>query len=231
MDWTPFLVSLKLAAVVCALLPPLALPAAWALSKKTRSIKKGGAALAALEAFVNLPLAVPPTVLGFYLLVALSPASPLGSRLAAATGIRLAFSFEALVMASLVSCAPFMVQGLASGLRAIDPAELEASMSMGRGPLRSFARIGLPAMAPSAIQAIFTVFAHCLGEFGVVMMIGGAIPGKTETASIAIYRWVESSDYGRAGAYSGILLATAFFILFGVSLARRAGDSRAQAAS
>jgi molybdate transport system permease protein len=220
MDWTPFALSLRLGLVVTLLLPPLCLPAALLLARKGRPL------LALPEAFANLPLVLPPTVLGFYILVALSPAGPVGSWIERVFGARLVFSFSGLVIASLVACAPYMTHGLVAGLRAIPRSEIETSLALGKGPVRAFIRVGLPALAPSAVSGMAMVFAHCVGEFGVVMMIGGAIPGRTETASIAMFRWVESLEYGKAHAYALALLALSFAILASVSFARRAGEVR-----
>ncbi len=225
MDWTPFALSLRLGLSVTFLLPPLCLPMAFLLARRGRP------ALAPVEALANLPLVLPPTVLGFYLLVALSPAGPVGSWIERTIGTRLVFSFGGLVIASLVACAPYMTQGLVAGIRAIPRSEIETSMALGKGPIRAFMRVGLPALAPSALSGMAMVFAHCLGEFGIVMMIGGAIPGRTETASIAIFRWVESMEYGKAHAYAIALLAVSFMILAAVSIARRAGEARTGSAA
>jgi molybdate transport system permease protein len=166
-----------------------------------------------VEAAVALPLVLPPTVLGFYLLVAFSPRSPLGSAFAAATGRRLAFSFEGLLLASVLYSFPFAVQPFTAALGRVDPRLIEASYTLGESRLRTFFRVQLPLALPGVVSGAVLAFAHTLGEFGVVLMVGGNLAGETRTLAISIYDAVEQLDYATAGRTSLLLLGVSFAVL------------------
>jgi molybdate transport system permease protein len=166
-----------------------------------------------VEAVVALPVLLPPTVLGFYLLVAFSPRSPLGRGFVAATGHTLAFSFEGLLLASILYSLPFAVQPFAAALARVDQRLVEASYSLGESRLHTFRRVTLPLALPGVIAGAVLTFAHTLGEFGVVLMVGGNIPGATRTLSISIYDAVEQLDYASAGRTSLLLLLVSFSVL------------------
>jgi molybdate transport system permease protein len=166
-----------------------------------------------VEAVVALPLVLPPTVLGFYLLVAFGPRSPLGRGFVAATGHTLAFSFEGLLLASVLYSLPFAVQPFAAALARVDPQLVEASYTLGESRLQTFRRVTLPLALPGVIAGGVLTFAHTLGEFGVVLMVGGNLPGATRTLSISIYDSVEQLDYAAATASSLLLLGVSFAVL------------------
>jgi molybdate transport system permease protein len=166
-----------------------------------------------VEAIVALPLVLPPTVLGFYLLVAFGPRSPLGRGFVAATGKTLAFSFEGLLVASILYSLPFAVQPFAAALSRVDQRLVEASYSLGESRLQTFRRVSLPLALPGVVAGAVLTFAHTLGEFGVVLMVGGNLPGATRTLSISIYDAVEQLDYASAGGTSLLLLAVSFSVL------------------
>jgi molybdate transport system permease protein len=199
--------SLKLSAVTTVLLVPLALPLAYWLSFTRGRLR------AWVEAMVALPLVLPPTVLGFYLLQGLGPESPLGAAWESLFRERLLFSFPALVMGSLIYSLPFAVQPLQASFRGLNPRLLEASWTLGASRLETFFRVVLPTCRPGLVAAIILTFAHTLGEFGVVLMVGGSIPGETRTVSIAIYDLVEALDYGEAGRLALILLGCSYAVL------------------
>ncbi len=166
-----------------------------------------------VEAVVALPLVLPPTVLGFYLLVAFGPSSPLGRAFIAATGHTLAFSFEGLLLASILYSLPFAVQPFAAGLARVDQRLVEASYTLGESRLQTFRRVTLPLALPGVVAGAVLSFAHTLGEFGVVLMVGGNLPGATRTLSISIFDAVEQLDYASAGRTSLLLLAVSFSVL------------------
>jgi len=219
-DWTPFWLSFKLAAVTTAILFVVALPLAWWLSR-TRSRAKPF-----IEAVTALPIVLPPSVLGFYLLWGLSPQSPLGAFLQENLGLKLVFSFPGLVVASCLYSFPFMVQPLQSGFESLDRRMIEASWLAGKGSWETLRRVALPNIKPSLITALIVTFAHTVGEFGVVLMVGGSIPGETRVASVAIYELVETMEYGTAHLYSAALLLLSFAVLSGVYLFNRRQRSR-----
>lgn len=207
MDWMAIRLSLKLAALTTGALLLLGLPiAAWLAFGKSR-----GKFL--VEALVSLPLVLPPTVLGFCLLVALGPRSPLGALWEQVMGRPLAFSFQGLLLASILYSLPFAVQPFAAGFAAVDRRLLEASACLGAGRLRSFLRVVLPLSWPALLAGSILSFAHTLGEFGVVLMVGGNLPGETRTVSIAIYDAVQTLDYATAGRTALALLAFSFLVL------------------
>jgi len=207
MDWTAIALSLKLAAIVCAILLVIALPVAyWLTFSRWR-----GTFL--VEAVVALPLVLPPTVIGFYLLVLMGTRSPIGRLWTAWTGHGFAFTFEALVVASVLYSLPFAVQPLAAAFALVDPALIEASSVLGASSLRTFRRVILPLSVPGVITAAVLTFAHTLGEFGVVLMVGGNLPGITRTASVAIYDEVQAFDFAAAHATALVVLLLAFTML------------------
>ncbi len=165
------------------------------------------------EAVVALPLVLPPTVLGFYLLVVFGPRSPLGRLFVAVTGHPLAFSFSGLLLASILYSLPFAVQPFAAALARVDRRLVEASYTLGDSRLRTFRRVTLPLALPGVVAGAVLSFAHTLGEFGVVLMVGGDLPGFTRTLSISIYDAVEQLDYASAGRTSLLLLAVSFAVL------------------
>jgi molybdate transport system permease protein len=209
-DFAPFILSFKLAFLVTLILFIFALPFAWWLSQ-TQSKSKPF-----LEAITALPLVLPPSVLGFYLLVMFSPQSSLGIFMEEYLGIKLVFSFVGLVVASCFYSLPFMVQPLQSGFESLNKHMLEASYLAGKSKIQTIYRVALPNMKPALLTALIITFAHTVGEFGVVLMIGGSIPEETRGASIAIYEMVEIMDYDNAHIYSAVMLVMSFFVLVSV---------------
>ncbi len=207
MDLSAIALSLKLAAIVCAILLAIAVPIAyWLTFSRWR-----GTFL--IEAVVALPLVLPPTVLGFYLLVLMGSRSPVGRLWTSLTGHGFAFTFEALVVASVLYSLPFAVQPLAAAFALVDPAPIEASSVLGASSLRTFLRVILPLSVPGVITAAVLTFAHTLGEFGVVLMVGGNLPGITRTASVAIYDQVQAFDFAAAHATALVVMLFAFTLL------------------
>ncbi len=207
MSWQTLLLSLRLAVMVSALLLILALPLAYWLAFTRWRWKF------LIESSVALPLVLPPTVLGFYALILLGPRGWIGQVWQRLFGHTLAFTFTALVMASLVYSLPFAVQPLAASFESLDRRLLDASAVLGAGKLRTFGRVILPLSMPGLLTAVVLSFAHTLGEFGVVLMVGGNLPGITRTASIEIYDRVQALDYAGAHALSLTLLAISFAVL------------------
>ncbi len=211
-------VTVSLAAITTALLLALATPLAWWLARGRSWLREPVAALAAL------PIVLPPTVLGFYLLIALGPASPL-MMLLHPFGVRtLAFTFTGLVIGSVIYSLPFAVQPLRGAFEAIGDRPMEVAATLRAGPLDSFLNVAVPLARRGFLSAAILVFAHTIGEFGVVLMIGGAIPGKTETVSIKIYEFVEALQFGEAHLLSATLLAFAFLVLLAVFWLGRGGE-------
>lgn len=208
----PLWLSIRLAAVTTLLLLLLGTPLAWWLSQ-TRSRFKP-----LLEAGVALPIVLPPTVLGFYLLVLLGPYGAVGRWWLEVSGTALTFSFSGLVIASCFYSLPFAVQPLQNAFEALGRRDLEAAATLGAGPVDAFFSVAAPQSARGFLNAVVLSFAHTLGEFGVVLMVGGNIPGETRTISIAIYDQVESLDYAAAHVLSVILLVAAFVMLFAMFL-------------
>jgi molybdate transport system permease protein len=207
LDWTAIALSVRLAAVVCAILLVVALPIAYWLTFSRWRWKF------LVEAIVALPLVLPPTVLGFYLLVALGSRSPIGRAWTAWTGQGLAFTFKALVIASILYSLPFAVQPIASSFALIDRALLDASAILGAGRLKTFVRIILPLSTSGVICGAVLSFAHTIGEFGVVLMVGGNLPGVTRTVSIAIYDDVQALNLAAANQTALALLLFSFSVL------------------
>jgi molybdate transport system permease protein len=210
LDFTPFLLSFKLAFIVTIILFVIATPLAWWLSQTQSRAKPF------IEAVVSLPIVLPPSVLGFYILVALSYNSPLGAFFEDAFGIKLVFSFTGLVIASCFYSFPFMVQPLQGGFESLNKNMLEASYIASKTKLQTLLHVALPNIKPSLLSALIITFAHTVGEFGVVLMVGGSIPDETKVASVAIYEMVEIMDYSQAHIYSAILLVLSFVILLSV---------------
>jgi molybdate transport system permease protein len=199
--------TLKLAGITTLILLVAATPLAWWLA---RSRSFAGELVGAL---VALPIVLPPTVLGFYLLIALSPSSPLMAPLQA-FGVRtLAFTFAGLVIGSLIYSLPFAVQPLRNAFRAIGEEHFDAAATLGASGFVTFTRVALPLAAPGYVAAAILTFAHTIGEFGVVLMIGGAIPGVTNVLSVEIFRDVEALAWGRAHALSALLLVFGFAVV------------------
>ena len=212
MEWTPFLLSFKLAGITTFLLLVISLPFAWWLSQ-TRSKSKPF-----LEAITALPIVLPPSVLGFYILMALSPHSPLGSFIENLLGVKLVFSFTGLVVASCFYSLPFMVQPIQSGFESLNKHMIEASYLAGKSPRQTLWHVALPNIKPSLMTALIITFAHTVGEFGVVLMVGGSIPSETKVASVAIYEMVETMDYDQAHIYSVVMVLMSFVVLLLVYL-------------
>jgi len=206
----PLLLTLRLAGISTAALLLVSTPLAWWLSRTGSRWK------APTEAVVALPLVLPPTVLGFYLLLALGPRGPIGAGWLALGGEPLVFSFTGLVIGSVIYSLPFVVQPLQASFEEIGRTPLEAAATLGAGPLDRFATVALPLARRGLVTGAVLGFAHTLGEFGVVLMIGGNIPDRTRVVSIAIYDQVERLEYGAAHRLSAILLALAFAILLAV---------------
>jgi molybdate transport system permease protein len=214
--------TLMLAAITTVVLLVLATPLAWWLARSRSWLKEVVGAVAAL------PIVLPPTVLGFYLLVALGPHSPLMALLHP-FGVRtLAFTFTGLVIGSVFYSLPFAVQPIRTAFESLGEQPLEAAATLGAGPLDAFATVALPLARRGFLAAAVLVFAHTIGEFGVVLMIGGGLPGKTEVVSIRIYQLVESLQFGEASMLAGGLVAFSFGVLFTLLMLERwAGRRRA----
>jgi molybdate transport system permease protein len=207
MDWQAIGLSVKLATIVCAVLLLAGTPIAYWLTFSHWRWKF------LVEAIVALPLVLPPTVLGFYVLLAIGSRSPIGRAWAAWTGHGLAFTFEALVIASIFYSLPFAVQPIAAGFSQVDPTLVEASSVLGASKRRTFFRIIAPLSVEGIIAGIVLSFAHTLGEFGVVLMVGGNLPGITRTVSIAIYDKVQGFQYAAANETALVLLVFSFAVL------------------
>ena len=212
MNFEPFILSFKLASLTTFILFLIALPLAWYLSQ-TRSKSKPF-----IEALTALPIVLPPSVLGFYILWTLSYNSPIGAFLENNFDIKLVFSFSGLVVASCFYSLPFMVQPLQNGFESLNKNMLEASYIAGKGKIETIFKVALPNMKPALATALIITFAHTVGEFGVVLMVGGSIPGETKVASVAIYEMVEIMDYKAAHIYSAIMLGISFVVLLSVYL-------------
>ncbi|MBM4407181.1 MAG: molybdate ABC transporter permease subunit [Chloroflexi bacterium] len=207
MDWEAVWLSVRLAAATTVILVMLGMPIAYWLARTRRPWRPF------VEALVALPLILPPTVLGFYLLVAMGPEGPLGALWAGATGGRLAFSFEGLLVASVIYSMPFAVQPFSVAFAAVDRSLLEVAWTLGRSGPATFLRVVMPMSAGGILTGMVLTFAHTLGEFGVVLMVGGSVPGETRTVSIAIYDRVQALDYAGAAATALPLLFASFAVL------------------
>lgn len=209
-EFEPFLLSFKLAGITTAILFFISIPLSWYLSQTTSKAKPF------LEALTALPIVLPPSVLGFYILVALSHNSPIGIFFEDVFGIKLVFNFTGLIVASCFYSLPFMVQPLQSGFESINKNMLEASYISGKGKVETIIKVAIPNIKPALMTAIIVTFAHTVGEFGVVLMVGGSIPGETKVASVAIYEFVEIMDYKSAHIYSAIMVVISFLVLLSV---------------
>ncbi|MCU1302971.1 MAG: molybdate transporter permease subunit [Candidatus Sulfotelmatobacter sp.] len=206
-DWQSFRLTIELAVVVSAILLIVGLPlASWLAFSRWRW-------KFFVEAIVALPIVLPPTVLGFYVLVALGSRSPLGQWWQSLTGHTLAFTFTGLVIGSVLYSLPFAVQPFTSSFSSVDRKLLAASATLGGSPLRTFFRVVIPLSVPGLVTGMVLAFAHTMGEFGVVLMIGGNIPGVTRTVSIDIYDQVQASNYAAANATALVLLVLCFAML------------------
>ncbi len=210
LEFTPFILSFKLAALTTLILFVISLPLAWFLSQTKSKFKP------VLEAITALPIVLPPSVLGFYILVVLSHNSPIGGFFEDVFDIKLVFNFTGLVVASCLYSMPFMVQPLQGGFQSLNKNMLEASYIAGKSRLTTIFKVALPNIKPAVMTAVIITFAHTVGEFGVVLMVGGSIPGETKVASVAIYEMVEIMDYTTAHIYSGIMVAMSFVVLLSV---------------
>ena len=213
-DWQAILLTLKLASVVTFILLWIATPLAWWLARTRSSWRKP------IGALVALPLVLPPSVLGFYLLLAMGPNGPIAPLLAWFGIGLLPFSFSGLVIASVFYSLPFMVQPLQSAFEAIGDAPFEAAATLRASPLDRFLTIALPLALPGFVSASILTFAHTVGEFGVVLMIGGNLPGITRVASVQIYDHVEAMEYADAHRLAAIMLVFSFVVLLGLHLKR-----------
>ena len=210
LDFEPFLLSFKLASIVTLILFFIALPLSWWLSQTRSKFKPF------IEAVVSLPIVLPPSVIGFYILYALSYNSPVGAFFEETLGIKLLFNFTGLVIASCFYSFPFMVQPLQSGFESLNKNMLEASYIAGKSKLKTLLFVALPNIKPALLSALIITFAHTVGEVGVVLMVGGSIPGETKVASVAIYEMVEIMDYDMAHIYSAIMILLSFIVLLTV---------------
>jgi len=207
MDWQAFWLTARLAILVALVLVMVGLPIAYWIAYSRWRWKF------LIEAVVALPIVLPPTVLGFYVLVAIGSRSPLGRWWQALTGHTLAFTFEGLVIGSILYSLPFAVQPFAAGFASVDSRLIAASSTLGASKVRTFFRVILPLSVPGLVTGVALSFAHTMGEFGVVLMVGGNIPGVTRTVSIAIYDKVQAFDFAAANQTAAALLVLSFVLL------------------
>lgn len=206
----PIWLTLKLAGITTLILLIIGLPLAWWLSRKRSFFK------IITEAIITMPLVLPPSVLGFYLLLAFSPQQGLGKWLQQTFNIQFVFSFPGLVLASVIYSMPFIISPVKSAFQQLPLSLSQASYTLGKTPWQTFTHVLLPNIKPSLLTAAVLTFAHTLGEFGVVLMIGGNIPGVTRVASIAVYDSVEQMNYTAANNYSLVLFTITFVMVLGV---------------
>jgi molybdate transport system permease protein len=206
-DWDAVGLTVRLAAATAAILFVVGLPLAWWLAGTSAPWRPF------VEAAIALPLVLPPTVLGFYLLLAMGPGGPLGMLWSAAGLGRLAFTFEGLLVASVIYSLPFAVQPFTVAFGSLDRSLIETAWTLGRSRLATFATVALPLARGGILTGLVLAFAHTLGEFGVVLMVGGNLPGQTRTVSIAIYDRVQALDYDGAAATALPLLVVSFLVL------------------
>lgn len=207
MDWGPIGLTFRLAGITTVLLLIVGIPLAAWLSATKIKIKP------LVEALISMPLVLPPSVLGFYFLLAFSPNGALGQWLERYFDLRMVFSFEGLVLASILYSLPFMVHPIQAGLENLPPSWQEASYTLGKSRITTLFRVLLPNIKPALLTGVVLSFAHTIGEFGLVLMIGGNLPGQTRVASIAIYDEVEMLHYEAAHAYAALLLILSLLIL------------------
>lgn len=220
MDWQPVLLTLELAVVATSILLVLGTPLAWWLARSKARWKEAVAAL------VALPLVLPPTVLGFYLLIALGPNGPGGWIAGLWGGRTLAFSFEALVIGSVVASMPFVVQPIRNAFEALGERPFEVTATLRATPLDAFLSVALPLARPGFLTAAVLGFAHTVGEFGVILMIGGNIPGETRVLSIAVYDLVETLRWREAHLLAGGMLAFSFLVILAMMLIEKRARQR-----
>lgn len=220
MDWQAFFLTLRLAGLTTAILMLIAIPLAALL------VLGRGRWLAALEALAALPLVLPPTVLGFFLLVLLGPRTAFGRAITTLLGHPLAFSFSGLVVGSVIYSLPFAVQPLVAGFAAVNPALVDAARLLGAGSGRVVLTLLAPLARRSLMAAAVLSFLHTVGEFGVVLMLGGDIPGATRTLSIVLYNQVENFDYAAAGRTAAVLLSLSLAALVAIYAAGQARGGR-----
>ena len=206
-DFEPIYLTLKLAFCTTIILLVLSLPLAYWLTYSKWKAK------VIIEAIVSLPLVLPPSVLGFYLLLAFSPENAFGKFLDQYFDIRLVFTFPGLVIASVLYSLPFMVQPIQNGFKLLSKSLIEASLLLGKSKTETLIKVLIPNIKKAILTGIVLTFAHTIGEFGVVLMVGGSIPSETKVISIAIYDEVQAMNYHNANVYAGILLAFAFVVL------------------
>lgn len=214
-EFSPLWLTLKLALCTTVVLFLIAVPLSVWLSEKKSILK------IVVEVLVSMPLVLPPTVIGFYLLLAFSPANVFGEWLENYFNVQLVFSFAGLWIASLIYSLPFMVHPIQSGLTSLPPSLKEASYSLGKTKWQTLLKVLLPNIKPSLLTGIVLTFAHTVGEFGIVLMIGGNIPNKTRTASIVIYDEMEAFNYHNANVYAIILVVLSFILLLTLFLINR----------
>jgi molybdate transport system permease protein len=212
-------VTFKLACSTTVILIIVGLPVAYWLAFSKYKIKPF------IEALVSMPMVLPPSVIGYYMLVVYSPRNWFGAWLGKAFDVRLAFSFEGVLIASIIFSLPFMIQPLQSGFRSLPDSYREASYTLGKSKMNTFFNVLIPNIKPSFITAVALTFAHSIGEFGVVLMVGGNMPGQTRVASIAIYDEVQSLNFSTANRYALILFLVSFVILATIYSVNRKQDA------
>jgi molybdate transport system permease protein len=214
-DWQPLLLTFRLSAITALILLLIGVPLAYWIAHTRTRFKP------VVETLVSMPLVLPPSVLGFYLLLAFSPQYAFGAWLEQWLQVKLVFSFEGLVIGSVIFSLPFMVQPVQAGFQGLPPSLLEASRTLGKPDIVTLFRVLLPNIKPALLSGTVLSFAHTVGEFGVILMIGGNIPGVTKVASIAIYDEVESLNYAAANFYASVLFIVSFAILLTVYMVNR----------
>ncbi len=219
-DFTPLFLTFKLAFVTTLILVVIGIPLAYWLSFTQRRWKF------LIEPLVSLPLVLPPTVLGFYILLLFSPQYPLGSFLETYFDVRVVFTFLGLVIGSVLFSLPFMVNPLKAGIESIPRVLIDASETLGKSRRETLFKVILPSMKPSLLTGFIMSFAHTIGEFGVVLMIGGNIPDKTRVVSIAIFNEVEALNYANAHVYSIVIIVISFILLTGLYAVNRTSKGR-----
>jgi molybdate transport system permease protein len=219
-DLSPLILTFKLATVTTVILLCIGVPFAWWLANTRTRLKP------VVEALVSMPLVLPPSVLGFYLLLTFSPEHWFGAWLDQSLGIRLAFSFAGLVVASVIFSFPFLVHPVQAAFQNLPSSLVDAAKVLGKSPWTIFHRVLLPNIKPALLSGTVLAFAHTVGEFGVILMIGGNLPNETRVASIAIYDEVEALNYGAANFYAGVLFTLSFFILLLVYVINKKGANR-----
>jgi len=218
--WEAIWLTVKLATVTTVLLMIIGVPLAWWLTRSVSWWKE------AVGAIVAVPLVLPPTVLGFYLLLALSPTNSFGQAVASVFGHPLPFTFKGLVVGSVIYSLPFVVQPVRNAFEAIGERPLEVASTLRASPLQAFLSVALPLARPGLLTGALLGFAHTVGEFGVVLMIGGNIPGETKVLSIAIYDYVETMEWGKAHILAGGMLVFSFLAILAVMILDRRMRSR-----